>query len=269
MSQAGGSCGSSRISREAARAWIDRWDAQQESYQPDREERFTVLIDAVAEASERADPLILDIGCGPGSLSVRLIEQIPDATVVAVDVDPLLLELGRAAWSALPNLRFVEADLRAAAWSRALGLSRVADAAVSTSALHWVPVPELHATYAEIASMLRPGAILLNGDYMDDDANAAPTLVRLGRALAARDARRRSLEVRETWAEWWQAAATDPALTLPAAERERRGCSGHHHGQDQRRLSDHVSSLRSAGFAEIGTLWQRGPHRLLCGVLAN
>ena len=29
----------------------------------------------------------------------------------------------------------------------------------------------------------------------------------------------------------------------------------------------HVDALRAAGFTEIGTLWQRGADRLLCGVL--
>jgi hypothetical protein len=29
----------------------------------------------------------------------------------------------------------------------------------------------------------------------------------------------------------------------------------------------HVHALRAAGFAEIGTLWQRGENRVLCGVL--
>src|SRR5215469_13543454 len=51
-----------------ASAWIDRWDAQQEVFMPDREERFTALIDAVAETAGREDPLVIDLGCGPGSL---------------------------------------------------------------------------------------------------------------------------------------------------------------------------------------------------------
>jgi hypothetical protein len=29
----------------------------------------------------------------------------------------------------------------------------------------------------------------------------------------------------------------------------------------------HCDALRAAGFAEVGTLWQRGENRLLCGVL--
>ena len=91
------------LSQAVAGAWIDRWDAQQQSYLPDREERFTALIDAVQECAGRPDPLVLDLGCGPGSLATRLLERIPAATVVAVDADPLLLALGRAAWTSQPD----------------------------------------------------------------------------------------------------------------------------------------------------------------------
>jgi hypothetical protein len=31
----------------------------------------------------------------------------------------------------------------------------------------------------------------------------------------------------------------------------------------------HVDALRKAGFGEIGTLWQLGDNRLLCGVLGT
>src|ERR1700677_2581317 len=35
----------------AARDWIERWDRQQEVYMPDREDRFTALIDAVVSTT--------------------------------------------------------------------------------------------------------------------------------------------------------------------------------------------------------------------------
>src|SRR5580693_5954610 len=92
----------------AARDWIDRWDRQQEVYMPDREERFTALIDAVEAGTGRPDPLVL--GRGPGSLAVRLLARLPEATVVAVDADPVTLALGRSGYCAVPGLRFVDLD---------------------------------------------------------------------------------------------------------------------------------------------------------------
>jgi SAM-dependent methyltransferase len=252
----------------AAQAWIDRWDLQQQVYMPDREERFTALIDAVAAAAGRPDPLVLDLGCGPGSLSIRLLDRLPEASVVAIDADAVLLALGRAAAAGRDGLRFAAQDLRSAGWAAALCLDRPADAAVSTTALHWLGPGELVRMYAEVATVLRPGGVLLNGDHLADDEQTAPTLVRLGGALVEAEENRQSPGGHaEDWPAWWAAALADPALAREAADREQRTAGPHHHGSESPRLQTHITALRSAGFAEIGTLWQRGPNRLLCAVL--
>jgi SAM-dependent methyltransferase len=253
----------------AAQAWIDRWDAQQEVYLPDREERFTVLIDAVAESAGRPDPLVIDLGCGPGSLSVRLLKQLPDATVIAADADPLLLGLGRVAYDDLAgSLRFVDTDLAQPGWSTTLGLDRPADAAVSTTALHWLHPESLAAMYGELATILRPGSVLLDGDHLREDEATAPTLVRLGKALNEREEHRRAPDGHpEDWRAWWAAVESDPVLAALLAEREQRPPTSDHHGSPSGRLATHVNALRAAGFTEIGTLWQRGDNRLLCAVL--
>ena len=107
------------LSRGQAQDWIRRWDVQQPRYMSDREERFTALIDAVEDGTGRADPLVLDLGCGPGSLAVRLLDRLPKATVVAIDADPVLLALARAAWPDRPGLIIAERDLRSPGWAAA------------------------------------------------------------------------------------------------------------------------------------------------------
>ena len=144
------------MDRDQAVQWVSRWDAQQQWFMPDREQRFTVLIDAVEAGAGRDDPLVLDLGCGPGSLAVRLLDRMPAARVVAIDTDPLLLALGRAAYGDRPGLRFADQDLRVPGWASRLGLGRAADVAVSTTALHWLNGAELRAMYAELATVLRP-----------------------------------------------------------------------------------------------------------------
>ncbi|NUT44632.1 MAG: class I SAM-dependent methyltransferase [Thermoactinospora sp.] len=246
------------LTHETALEWIERWDRQQEGYLPDREARFTALIDAV-EALGRPDPLVVDLGCGPGSLSARLLERLPQATVVAVDADPLLLGLGRAAY---PGVRFVSADLRTGGWADALGLDRPADAAVSTTALHWISPEELQEMYAELAGVLRPGGILLNGDHMD---SSSPALARLEHAVHERETERVFAGSRpEDWRSWWDAISADPAFA--ALDEERTTAGAGHHGSESHLVEHHVSALTKAGFDEIGTLWQRGNNRLLCAV---
>ncbi|MFC6935783.1 methyltransferase domain-containing protein [Actinomadura yumaensis] len=164
------------IAPDVAARWIARWDRQQQGYLPDREERFTALIDAVEAATGRPDPLVLDLGCGPGSLSGRLLDRLPGATVVAIDTDPLLLSLGKAVHAGRRGLRWADLDLRVPGWAARLRLDRQADAAVSTTALHWITGDELRVTYGELATVLRPGGLFLNGDNLtvEDTSPASP-----------------------------------------------------------------------------------------------
>lgn len=247
------------LTTTVAQTWIARWDRQQEGYLPDREERFTALIDAVEAGAGRPDPLVLDLGCGPGSLSARLLDRLPRATVVAIDTDPLLLALGREAHTGRAGLRFADLDLRTEGWAASLGLDRPADAAVSTTALHWLPESGLRTAYAELASALRSGGLFLNGDHLDA---GTPGLRRLEHALTERATRRRfGSDTPEDWGQWWDAAAADPALADLIA-----GRAAGHSGSESAHLAVHTTALSDAGFGEIGTLWQHGNNRILCAI---
>ncbi|MBV9449675.1 MAG: class I SAM-dependent methyltransferase [Streptosporangiaceae bacterium] len=257
------------LDRATAQAWIDRWDRQQEENLPDREERFTALIDAVEAAVGRDDPLILDLGCGPGSLAIRLLDRIPGANVIGIDADPVTLALGQAAYGATyENLRFIDLDLRVPGWSSRL--PEKADAAVSTTALHWLYEPELIALYKELATVLKPGGLLLDGDHFQVNERESPILARLDRAVRQRENTRRFPDGHaESWYGWWEAVTADPLLREFATERQRRRVEAGHHDAESTHLATHVNALKAAGFAEIGTLWQRGDNRLLCAALAE
>jgi SAM-dependent methyltransferase len=257
------------VDATAARDWVARWDRQQEVYLADREDRFTALIDVVEEATGRPDPLVLDLGCGPGSLAARLLRRLPSATVIAVDADPVTLSLGRAAYGDVPGLHFHDVDLRSPGWPARLGIEhgRALDAVVSTTALHWLTAAGLREVYATLAALLRPGGVFLDGDHLRQAEGESPVLARLERALEERQGHRHFPDGYghvEDWGQWWSAVAADPMLAAASAERDRRQV--HHHGPEGSLLDVHVSALRSAGFTEVGTLWQYGANRLLCAV---
>ncbi len=73
-------------------AWQQRWDAQQQAYLPDREERFTAVLDAVEAACGRA-PRVLDLAGGTGSITRRVLARFPAATSTVLDVDAALLAI--------------------------------------------------------------------------------------------------------------------------------------------------------------------------------
>src|SRR5207245_282673 len=108
------------------------------SYLPDREQRFTAMLD-VLEAVLPEQFVAIDLACGPGSISQRLLARFARASCIAVDFDPVLLMLGQQVLKEMQgHLRWVEADLRDSTWSEQLAVKQV-DAVLSTTALHWLP----------------------------------------------------------------------------------------------------------------------------------
>jgi SAM-dependent methyltransferase len=240
--------------------WLDRWDAQQTSYVPDREERFAVIADVVAAVGGER-PRVLDLGCGPGSLALRVLDRLPGASVVALDADPVLLTLGREAASGRAGLSWVDADLRGASWVDALPAPGPYDAAVSTTALHWLPADRLLAFYGQVGGLLRPGGVFVDGDHFGYSATE-PGLAALAKVLRAGW---ESPPEAEDWAGWWEALSHEPSLEGAFAERARRR---HEHGASDESdlLSAHVEGLRTAGFSEVGTVWAKGTDRVLVGI---
>ena len=104
--------------------WMQRWDRQQSGSLPYREQRFTAMLDVVdALLPERF--VALDLACGPGSISQRLLQRFPHARCVAIDFDPVLLLLGQNELGDMQGrLRWVEADLRDPSWHTQLGKER-------------------------------------------------------------------------------------------------------------------------------------------------
>jgi SAM-dependent methyltransferase len=247
---------------EQARQWLDRWDRQQERYIADRDERFAVIADVVAAATGRSDPTIVDLGAGPGSLSVRLLDRFPQAHVVAVDADPLLLGLARAAFADLDGLRIVERDLRVPGWPAQLGVEQV-DAIVSTTALHWLTGTELSAVYRDCAALLRPGGVLVDGDHFDEGGGQA-VLDTLARRVQDARAARVGVLANEDWSTWWQAVEEAPELAALVQARGPRSLGHSEHAVPS--LRQHTRLLRAAGFTEVGTVWQHGLDHVLVAV---
>jgi len=245
--------------------WLRRWDAQQTGYTPDREGRFTVMFDTLAVLLPEAF-VALDLACGPGSLSQRLLARFPGARAIALDMDPVMLALGQGALGTIGGrLRWVEADLGAANWLEALKEPQL-DAVLSTTALHWLSAEQLLGVYRDLGRLLRPGGVFLNGDNMAFGPDL-PAFQQLARHRQDHEWSDESFAARgiETAENWWDALAREPSLGPLLAERKRR------FAQKTRPESSpvfdlHFAALRDAGFREIGTIWQSMTSRVLLAV---
>jgi SAM-dependent methyltransferase len=241
------------ISAVKAAEWTERWERQQEHYAGDREQRMDVMADVVRAATDgRPRPLIADLGCGPGSLAARILARVPSAEIVAVDVDPVLLALGRATQP--PAVRFAEVLIGAPGWVEDLGLDRPLDAVVASTVLHYPDPQSLRGIYRDLARALRPDAVLLNGDNFPLGAGLAGLAVGGGPRASGED-----------WPQWWAAVARDGDLAelyerrrdrLPPSEGDGNGLT----------IAQHVRLLREVGFCDAGPLWQHGESAVVAAV---
>ena len=244
--------------------WLARWDRQQEGYIPSRDRRFGTMFDVLA-AQLPPEFVALDLGCGPGSLSARLLDRFPGARVEAVDFDPVLIHLGQNALAGRrERMRWVETDLRDPAWRRRLQAERF-DAVLSTTALHWLDEPTLRRLYQDLSEVVRPGGVVMNGDHLAYPTDR-PTIA----GIADRVQERQRAEARgrpefEDWESWWSHLEHEPTLAALFAERRRR-FPAHHGDEPALTLEAHASALRAAGFAEVDVVWQEFDDRVLLAV---
>lgn len=250
-------------------AWQESWDRQQEWYMPDREERFRIMLDMV-EACVGSEPRVLDLACGTGSITARLLARFPKAVSTGIDLDPALLTIARGTFGGDGRVTFVEADLKDPRWPEPLPYDSY-DAVLTATALHWLHSDPLAALYGQVAELVRPGGVFMNADHMSDEStpriNAAERAQRHARMDRVRADRVRTDQARTDqartgqaprdgvldWAEWWQRAAEDPDLAAPTARRFE--IYGDHADGDMPSARWHARVLREKGFGEARPVW--------------
>ena len=245
----------------------DLWDAQQQAYLPDREDRISAMLDIV-EVAAGPGPRILDLACGTGSITRRVLIRLPASSAVLVDVDPALLAIAAGTFEGESRVCICSADLRRASWRHALGEPDGAfDAVLTATALHWLPPGRVAGVYQEAAALLRSGGILANADHIVDEGLAV--LEKPLRELAQARSQEVQLQTQALdWDGWWTMLKGQPELAPLVAERDE--IFGHHEGSSHTEsyLSStwHLSALRAAGFSRTGIAWRRQADAVVVGV---
>ena len=258
--------------KHAATDWsalLASWDKQQTAYIEFREERFAIMLQALAD-HVGTNFTFIDLGCGPGSLTQRVLDAFPMATAIAVDSDPVLLTMARHFLARFGDrITIVDVDMRAPNWTAQLPAQPI-DAALSTTAMHWLRPEQLIKAYGDVAALMPEGGIFLNGDHFAYDLPD-----RVSRHLAEADkdrALKRLLAQPDVldWEAWWKAMEDEPDLQAAFAERAQRQAEaetqyGPRH-PNFNNLNLHMLALRQAGCTEVNTIWQRFDDRVLMGI---
>lgn len=240
-----------------ALAWYERWEAMLNAYNLTREERFTMATELLRLPRDRS-VRILDLGCGPGSLGFRILDAYPNASVVAMDFDPLLLAIGRGvAKERRADIEFIQCDFRRAEiWG---DLRESFDAVVTTVALHWLRWENLALTYQYALSALKPGGWLLNSDHI---AANAPEIQKLHQRYAESERGRFSDETL-SWQAFWEALQAElPELDLSALRNAESFWEG---SDDGLPMQYHLNALHLAGFEPVEVFWRRWGEAIIGG----
>jgi len=105
----------------------DAWDPAQ--YDRFKAERRRPFLDLLAWCRPVPGGSGVDLGCGPGSLTVELADALELADMIGIDSSPAMLEQAQA--HARPGVRFELGDL--ARWD-----GPAADVVVASASMHWV-----------------------------------------------------------------------------------------------------------------------------------
>jgi SAM-dependent methyltransferase len=250
-----------RAPSEWAESWQRSWDRLEEALVPDRERQISAVLDVV-EAMAGTAPTVVDLACGPGTITCRLFDRLPRARSIAVDVDPVLLTIASATFADDDRVEVVRADLRDPGWGDALRGCQV-DAVVTATALHWLPQDAVRRLYRDLAGLVRRGGVLAHSERMP-----LADLPRLGLALAEIEQRRGAGrdDGQARWDAWWEQASSEPALQ-PAVTRRRAVFETTYPTEELSPPADwHVTALRDAGFTEAGVVWRSGPAAVVAAV---
>ena len=159
------------------------------------------------------------------------------------------------------RVRLVEADLANPGWPAATELPGPWDAAVSSTALHWLSSTHWPSCTGRSPANLRPGGVFVNADNMGP-ALAQPRRDRRARSARTHPPRRHPGE------------RGVGGLVAGPAGRRGTGAPGHrplqraiaHSNENGLSIVEQAELLRDAGFAEAGPVWQFGDDHVLVAV---
>jgi len=232
--------------------WFNRWEAMQNAYLPQRQHRFDLMFH-LPDFPRDADVRILDLGCGPGSVTFCALRHYLNARVIAVDADPVLLMMGSESlnqrMSESANVKFLLADLRDGAWWA--DYDGAFDLVVSATALHWLTEAHLAEVYRRVYCSLKPGGWFFNADHIAADDPAMQTRYR---DLLHEWQQANFDASAEDWDGFWR--GFEAALAQAGIPAQREVVTYWEGTDDGMPQQFHMDTLRACGFADMAVHWQ-------------
>ena len=237
-------------STSAAARLCREWDAMHRHYFPDYDQRWDRALRAAHAHLNGRPGRVLDLGCGPGTLTRRLQQAVPQAEVIGLDADPVLIALARAqATSGRPT--FARARLGAPEASALLAGLAPIDVIVSSAFVHYFAPDELTALLRACRALQPPDGLLVTVER-----------------FAATDAPRttRAPTTPSPWRAWWRdALATPEILALPGGSDPTAVPGATDRSAPPLTLSGYLAALAASGYRHPRELPGDGPSSVVVG----
>ena len=202
--------------------------------------RYDEMLDAITRCLPATTNRILELGCGTGELSFKLMKRCPSAQVVAVDYSPRMLQFAKQkiqAFGYADRWTGIEADF--GNWANDPTTAEIGtgfDACISSLAIHHLTDEMKLKLFRRISTSLNPNGWFWNADPILPESPLLKEVYQTARE------------------EWVQHQGT----TL-AEIRDRTSSSstqGHSNPDQLATLSAHLQMLTTAGFNSLAVPWK-------------
>ncbi|MGD9722633.1 MAG: class I SAM-dependent methyltransferase [Pirellulales bacterium] len=114
------------------------------------------MADDVNKAA-RSGASVIDLGCGPGTILLRLARNRPDLNLTGIDIDQSMLSISRRR---LPQARLLRASIDVVPIEE-----KTADVVFSSMVFHHLPRQVKEGAFREAKRILKPGGLFLLCDF--------------------------------------------------------------------------------------------------------
>jgi len=112
-------------------------------------------LELLAKIDFKGNERVLDVGCGDGKLSAEIAKNLPEGSVLGIDLSEAMIAFARSHYppEKFPNLSFMQMDVNK------LNFDSEFDIVFSNAMLHWIKAPE--AVLKGFRKSLKPDGVFL------------------------------------------------------------------------------------------------------------
>ncbi len=191
---------------------------------PKYPEMLTALINAIPDNKE--NPKVLDLGCGTGNITQKLLTRFPQAEVTCLDLSENMIKIAKNKLSQYKSIKYLIGDFTETE------ITEKYDAIISSLALHHIPNDkEKQEMYKAIYEALNKNGVFYNADVILGNSTYNEEL---NNKIAQEDMINNGVTLEEIQEHKGKREANDIPTTI----------------------YNHIKMLENVGFQEIDIIWK-------------